>query len=215
MKYTTFIFDLDGTLLNTIDDLADAVNYSLKHNGFPTRPTHEVKSFVGNGIQKLISRSLPDGSTEADFEKCLADFKAYYNEHCLDKTEPYEGISDLLTFLKSKGSKIAVVTNKNNTAAQRLIAHNFGSLVDFTLGHTEGIAHKPDPAGVYKAMRELDSCAGECIYIGDSDVDCHTGHNAGMHVIGVTWGFRSLENLQSAGADYIANTAEELLQYIV
>lgn len=214
MKYNTIIFDLDGTLLNTLEDLADAVNYALKKCGYPLRTMDEVRQFIGNGVKKLMERSTPENINEKDFEKCYQLFRSYYKENSRIKTAPYEGITDLLKSLKEQGIKTAVVTNKMDEAAQDVIKYYFGELIDITIGQRENIPTKPDPAGVNKAIESLAAAKENCIFAGDSDVDILTGHNAGLLSIGVTWGYRSKELLLESGADFIAESPAEILEFI-
>ena len=214
MKYNTIIFDLDGTLLNTLEDLADAVNYALKESGYPLRTTDEVRRFIGNGVKKLMERSTPDNITDGDFEKCYQLFREYYKNNSRNKTAPFEGITDLLKKLKEQGIKTAVVTNKMDEAAQDVIRYYFGELIDITIGQRDGIPTKPDPACVNKAIESLNAEKESCIFIGDSDVDILAGHNAGLPAIGVTWGYRSKELLLESGADYIAESPFEILEFI-
>lgn len=205
------LFDLDGTLLNTLDDLAASTNAALAANGMPQRTTDEVRRFVGNGVKKLIERAVPAGTDENMREAVLASFVEHYREHERDTTRPYEGVAALLEALNAKGIKCAVISNKIEPAVKALCAEYFGDLVGAAVGDAPGRNVKPDPAGVQEAMARLGVSKEACIYVGDSDVDIHTGHNAGMKSIGVTWGFRSEALLREAGADYICHTAQELL----
>lgn len=206
----TVIFDLDGTLLNTLDDLADSVNYALGECGMPPRTVEEVKGFVGNGIVKLIERAVPPNTKKEDFDKCYALFCDYYKEHMEDKTRPYEGVNGLLKKLKAKGFKTAVVTNKAEFAAVDLCKRMFGAGLDLTVGSCTDRPNKPAPDGVFYALSALGSKKEEAVFVGDSDVDILTAKNAQLDCIGVLWGFRSREVVEKAGADLIAETVDEL-----
>lgn len=215
MGYKLAIFDMDGTILNTLDDLAASTNYALKANGMPGRTTEEVCSFVGNGIQKLIERASAPGSSEAQKEQVLATFKDYYKDHCADKTRPYDGIMDLLATLRKKGILTAVVSNKGDFAVQILCQDYFPDMFDFAVGEKEGIRRKPAPDSVQAVLDKFQIDKKDAVYIGDSEVDIQTGANAGMKVIAVDWGFRTEEFLKESGADCIVHTMEELLKKIV
>lgn len=209
---TTYIFDLDGTLLNTIIDLANSVNYALQSLYYPTHSIDEVRMMVGNGVGKLIRRAVPEGTSEDEIAKVLAAFRAHYLEHNQDYTEPYDGIIKLLKTLKLEGKKVAVVSNKFDKATKDLCVKYFPKLVDIALGEDEanGIHKKPAPDMVFKAMRELKSAPEECTYIGDSDVDIDTANNAGIPCISVLWGFRSKEFLDNHGATTYAYTPSDI-----
>lgn len=210
MKYQGILFDLDGTLLDTLGDLADAVNAALAKHGFPLRTEDEVRSFVGNGIGNLIARSVPAGTDEQTVAACLADFRAYYAEHMNVRTKPYEGILDLLAWLRSEGIPVGVVSNKIDFAAKALCGAHFGNLIGAVVGECEGLRRKPAPDTVERALTLLGLSAADCVYIGDSDVDILTAANAGMPCISVDWGFRPREHLLAAGATTICSTASEL-----
>ena len=208
----TVIFDLDGTLLNTLDDLFDSVNVILNKYNFPLRTKDEVRMFVGNGVPKLIERALPKSHTKETFDAALADFKSYYGKHCNDKTQPYDGVMDALMHLKSNGYKIAVVSNKVDFATKSLCRDYFGNLVDVAIGQREGIEKKPAPDSVFEAMKLLDS--KNAVYVGDSDVDIMTAKNAGLPCIAVTWGFRDKEFLFLNGGRIFANDTNEMISII-
>lgn len=211
----TVIFDLDGTILNTLDDLTDAVNFAMTENGFPAHSSEEVKSFVGNGIKMLIKRSVPKQCSEDKTEKCFRDFCAFYKKHMNDKTKTYDGISELLAELKKAGFKTAVVTNKADFAAQALCKEIFGDLITVTVGANENIRHKPYPDGTLKALELLNSSSDKACFVGDSDVDAQTAKNAGIDFIGVLWGFRDRAVLESAGAKVFAENAAELKRLLL
>lgn len=209
-KYDAVIFDLDGTLTNTLEDLKDSVNYALKSFGFPERNIDEIRSFVGNGVRRLICLSVPSGTSGETCEECLSIFKEYYKEHSADKTVPYDGIYALLENLKLHKVKSAVVTNKMNEAAQAIVKHFFDGLIDVTVGQLDGVAQKPEPDGVYAALKALGVSKKNAVYVGDSEVDCLTAKNAGLPCVGVTWGFRSRQTLAENGAQFIIDRPEEL-----
>lgn len=211
MNYSTYIFDLDGTLLNTLEDLKNSANYAMQMMGYPTHTTDEIRRFVGNGIAMLIKRAVPDGTSKENEDKALKFFKAHYAEHLNDNTTPYDGIVEMIGELKKRGCKTAVVTNKNDDAAKELVKKYFGTLFNCVVGHTDALASKPDPAAVNVAMEELAAQKNSTIFIGDSDVDVMTAHNAGLKCIGVLWGFRDEETLKSAGAEYIVSSAQDIL----
>ncbi len=210
MKYQGILFDLDGTLLDTLGDLADAVNAALAKHGFPPRTEAEVRSFVGNGIANLIARSVPAGTDENTVMACLADFRAYYAENMNVRTKPYEGILDLLTWLQAEGIPVGVVSNKIDFAAKALCGAHFGNLLGAVVGECEGLRRKPAPDTVERVLALLGLSAADCVYVGDSDVDILTAANAGMPCISVDWGFRPREELLSAGAATICSTVADL-----
>lgn len=210
-KITTIIWDLDGTLLNTLEDLTDSVNYMLSIHNYPQRTIDEIRSFVGNGLAKLTERALPDTVTPEEYETCLAEFKAYYKIHMQDKTGPYEGILEVLKALKEKGYRMAVVSNKADAAVKELIPIYFGDLLPVAIGDMDGREKKPAPDSVYEAMRQLGVTKEECVYIGDSDVDVNTAKNSDIPGIAVLWGFRTKEQLAAVGATTFAEKPEELI----
>ena len=209
------IFDLDGTLLNTIDDLANSVNFMLEKCGFPTFSVDEYKYKVGNGMRKLIERSVPiETQTEEKIEKHLKIFMDYYNEHKNDNTAPYDGIIDLLNELKNKGIKLAVVTNKAHISAKPLIENIFPCAFDEIVGQKEGIPTKPNPQSVLSVFKKLNVTPDDCLFVGDSGVDMQTAKNAGIKAVGVLWGFRKKEELIEDGADEIISSPLDLLKII-
>ena len=193
--YKLAIFDLDGTLLDTLQDLANSTNYALCAMGFPTRRIDEVRSFVGNGIKKLIERAVPTGTPSEDIEKTFSIFKSYYADHCEDKTKPYNGIMALLDRLKEENVLIAVVSNKIDSAVSVLCEKYFGDRIVMSVGDREGIEKKPAPDSVLEVLHSLDIKKEDAVYIGDSEVDIQTAKNAEMDCISVTWGFRDREYL--------------------
>ena len=214
MKKTTVIFDLDGTLLDTLQDLADAVNYALRKEGMPERTIDEVRQFVGNGVRLLMIRAVPGGESNPLFEETFAQFKEYYGEHCNDNTKPYEGMIELLETLKSKGYSVAIVSNKIDSAVKELSALYFKGIVPVAIGEKEGVRRKPAPDTVREALKELGRTAEESVYVGDSDVDIETAKNAGMPCVSVLWGFRDREFLEEHGAKRYARTAEDVLKLV-
>lgn len=213
--YKYVIFDLDGTLLNTIDDLADAGNYALKEMGFPTYETEKYKYFVGNGIPKLIERIVPKDCTRSDTEKVHTIFSQYYNLHCFDKTKPYDHIPQMLKKLKAAGIKIAVATNKDHVFSVKLVKDFFGDSIDFVCGGKEGIPKKPDPYVVNALIQQLNAVKSETLYVGDSNVDMETAINAHLDSCGVLWGFRTEKELLESGAKHIAASADSLYDLIM
>lgn len=210
------IFDLDGTLLNTIADLAYSTNHALRCNGFPEHPLAAYPFFVGNGINKLFERALPEGEkTEANIGRIREAFLPYYDAHNTDYTVPYPGIPELLAQLQAGGCRIAVASNKYQRATEKLVACYFpGIRFAAVLGQREGIPVKPDPAIVHTILETAAVAKEEAMYIGDSGVDMQTASNSGVTSIGVTWGFRPRRELEENGADYIADTTEEILPFL-
>ena len=209
MKYKYVIWDLDGTLLNTIEDLHASVNYALERYGQPIKTLKETTRNVGNGIRLLISRSLEGGEENPLIEEVFSAFKAHYAENCLNLTRPYDKIPELLQTLKASGVKMAVVSNKIDFAVKDL-RDRFFPWLDVAMGEQSGIARKPDPAMVYLAMEELGATAAETVFIGDSEVDVVTARNAGLDCIAVLWGFREREELEDVGGKTFAESADEL-----
>lgn len=208
--YQTAIFDLDGTLLNTLDDLADAVNYALAEFHYPARTLAEVRRFVGNGIANLIERSLPNSERTADFDEVLLTFRAYYERNSQNKTAPYAGVLDMLTHLREAGVRVAVVSNKFDAAVTALSRRYFGDLVEIAVGEHPDRAKKPAPDGIFFALEQLQEAREGAVYIGDSEVDVVTAKNAGLPCISVLWGFRDREEIAAAGGKIFAKTVTEL-----
>ncbi|MBO4943346.1 MAG: HAD family hydrolase [Muribaculaceae bacterium] len=210
------IFDLDGTLLNTIDDLAAATNYALRTMGFPLHGLWVYPNMVGNGVRKLIERALPeDQRTEKTINDALAHFKEYYGEHCCDATKPYPGIEDLLQDLTAKGINLAVTSNKYEEAVTRIIGHYFpGANFRAILGNTDGMPRKPDPSIVFKALSMCPTPKADVLYVGDSGVDMETARRACVESCGVTWGFRPIVELQQSYADHIISTPAQIIDLI-
>lgn len=210
------IFDLDGTLLNTLDDLADSTNYALSRFGYPTRTIEEVRQFVGNGVAKLIERAIPEGKNNPNFEKCLAIFKENYAQNMYNKTAPYNGIIEMLSNLKSRGIKIAVVSNKFDLAVKELCKKYFEGFIDFAAGENEaqGIKKKPAPDTVISVLNEFNFASEDAVYVGDSDVDIMTAKNSKMPCISVTWGFRDEKFLLENGATILINAPSEIYNHL-
>lgn len=208
----TVIFDLDGTLLNTLEDLYLSTNAALLSCGFPARTIDEVRQFVGNGVRNLMRRAVPQGEENPRFEECFRAFKEHYALHLNDHTGPYDGIMKLLKTLSEEGWSMAIVSNKLDSAVKELNRQMFGSLIPVAIGESEGVRRKPEPDTVYEAVRELGVRKEDCIYVGDSEVDIQTAANAGLACVLVSWGFREKEVLKSLGAELIVDTAEELLE---
>ena len=214
MKIEAVIWDLDGTLLDTLCDLAASTNAALEMNGMPLRTIDEVRQFVGNGIRKLMVRAVPGGDENPQFEKAFKDFIDHYGAHSRDNTKPYDGILDLLDNLAGKGVKHAIVSNKIDFAVKELNQIYFGSRIGIAVGDDPSRERKPAPDSVLVAMRELGVTAEETVYVGDSDVDVMTAHNAGIPCFAVSWGFRPVSCLEGAGADEIAHTPQQLQEMI-
>ena len=194
------IFDLDGTLLDTLEDLAAAVNHALAANGMPPRRLDEVRAFVGNGIPKLAARAVPAGTDKAAEAAVLSALLSFYKDHCKDRTRPYDGVPALLQTLRENGRKTAVVSNKADAAVQILCEEYFPGLCDFCVGAKDGVRKKPAPDAVFAAMEALGVRKEDAVYVGDSEVDVQTAKNAGLPCLSVTWGFRSENILRAAGA---------------
>lgn len=207
------VFDMDGTILNTLDDLMDSTNFALKNNGLRERSLEEIRFFVGNGIQKLIERAVPQGTSTEVFEKVFADFKSHYKIHCADKTSYYDGIPSVIQTLRKMGVKTAVVSNKADFAVQELVEVYFKGLFDVALGEKTGVSKKPSPDMVNAALSVLGVEKEAAFYIGDSDVDFETAKNSSLDFIGVSWGFRGRKFLENLGAKNIIDSPEELLNF--
>ena len=213
--YKLAIFDLDGTLLDTLGDLHASVNFALREFGFPERTIDEVRRFIGNGVVKLMERSTPDGVDAATQKACLDVFRVHYLEHMSDTTAPYANVVDLLKNLRAKGIKTAVVSNKLHTAVEELCESYFTGLIDKAVGVSVEAERKPSPVNVIRTAELFGAELHECIYIGDSEVDVQTAHNADVQCIGITWGFRDRDCLSDNGCDFIADTADEVYSLII
>lgn len=217
MKYDLIVFDLDGTILNTIDDLADSCNYILQKHNFPTHTVEEIKYMVGNGIPKLIERACPSDISKDEYDAVLEEYRDYYSKHCDIKTAPYEGIIDCIKAIKSTGIKVAVNTNKDEGASVELCNKHFPGVFDFISGGNSGLPLKPAPDGVQRITQKLfgkDYTEIKGCYVGDSDVDIAAGKNCGFDTIGVDWGFRGEAFLRAHGAVNVIKICTELFSSI-
>ena len=210
-EYDTYIFDLDGTLLATLDDLAASVNFALRQCGMPEHTTDDVRRFVGNGVRLLMERAVPGGEGNPRFDEAFGIFRQHYMEHSLDTTRPYNGITGLLAELRRRGKRVAVVSNKFYAATGELCRHFFGDYVEVAIGEREGIRRKPAPDTVMEALRQLGVGRQGAVYIGDSDVDVATARNSGLPCISVLWGFRDKEFLIKNGAQTFVSAPSEIL----
>ena len=213
-RFKTVIFDLDGTLLDTLEDLTDAVNYALGAYKMPQRTIEEIRSFVGNGVRNLMLQAVPDGEENPDFQEIFALFKEYYGEHCNDKTGPYHGVLDLMKELKKQGYVMGIVSNKIDSAVKELNSMYFADYIQVAIGEKEGVQRKPAPDTVFAALQELEKEKESAIYIGDSEVDFATAKNAGIPCVSVLWGFRDREFLEKCGADMFAETPMDVLRFL-
>ncbi|MGN1305481.1 MAG: HAD family hydrolase [Oscillospiraceae bacterium] len=213
--YKLAVFDMDGTILDTLEDLMDSVNFALSECGYPTRTYDEVRRFVGNGIRKLIERAVPEGLTVEEIDRVHEVFTGHYKLHCADKTKAYDGIKPLLEKLRANGVKTAVVSNKADYGVQELCREYFDGLFDYAVGEREGIRRKPAPDSVNEALRVLNTDKSEAVYIGDSDVDFETAKNAELPCISVLWGFRDEEFLRERGATLFVRRPEEIFDIIM
>ena len=213
MSYQTYIFDLDGTLLDTLGDLAASVNYAMRTHGMPEHSVDEVCRFVGNGVRRLMERAVPGGAAHPAFEAAFATFRRHYMEHSLDTTRPYKGIPEMLQELKRRGRHTAVVSNKFDAATKELCRHFFPDTIDVAVGEheAEGIRKKPAPDTVLQALSQLGVGQEGAVYVGDSDVDIQTARNSGLPCISVLWGFRNREFLLAHGAETFVSQPSELL----
>ena len=221
--YKTFVFDLDGTLLDTLGDLAAAVNFSLQRHGMPEHSVDDVRRFVGNGVRRLMERAVPQGAENPQFDDALQTFRTYYLEHSLDTTRPYDGIPEMLQELKRRGKRLAVVSNKFQAATEELCRHFFPDTIEVAIGENEkaGIRKKPAPDTVYEALRRLGyppsalhpSPSPSAVYVGDSDVDIATARNSHLPCISVLWGFRDREFLLAHGAATLVSQPSAILAF--
>ncbi|MCR5260965.1 MAG: HAD-IIIA family hydrolase [Candidatus Gastranaerophilales bacterium] len=215
MIYTdTIIFDLDGTLLNTLDDLREAANYALRECGYPERSQEEIRNFIGNGVEMLIRRAVPEGVPEDKIQECLAIFKIYYLHNSDNHTRAYDGITELLQILKKKGFKIGILSNKFDRAVKKLCEDYFFGLYDTAVGESPDVAKKPSADGVNKIIKELGADKSKTVLIGDSETDVETAKNAGIYFLGVLWGYRDEQTLTEAGAKEFVNSPK-MLEYIL
>ena len=213
MRYQTYVFDLDGTLLDTLGDLAASTNYALRTHGMPEHSLDDVRRFVGNGVRVLMERAVPQGAENPQFEAAFQTFRTYYMQHSLDTTKPYDGILETLEALKAEGCRLAVVSNKMMAATQELCRHFFRDTIEVAIGEHEaqGIRKKPAPDTVNEAFRQLGVGKERAVYVGDSDVDILTARNSGLPCISVLWGFRDRDFLIQHGAETFISAPSELL----
>ena len=219
--YNVYIFDLDGTLLDTLQDLANSVNYALRQHGMPEHSIDDVRRFVGNGVRLLMERAVPDGAQNPQFEATFATFRQHYMQHSLDTTKPYDGIPELIHELKARGCQMAVVSNKMMAATQELVRHFFPD-IPVAIGEHEaaGIKKKPAPDTVFEALRQLNisltshpsPLTSDSVYVGDSDVDLATARNSGLPCISVLWGFRDRDFLLAHGATTFVEHPMDILK---
>ncbi len=212
MNVKAIIFDLDGTLLYTAEDLCDSVNHALSKRGLPEISVEQCISYVGNGVKNLIEQSSK-ADEESVVMQILADFKVYYKEHMENKTRPYDGIANMLAQLRSLGIKTAVLSNKYDEATKRLCADLLPDMIDYALGECEGVKRKPCPDGVYKILEELGVTPSEAVYVGDSGSDMTTAINSGTYPLAVSWGYRDVKSLQEAGAELVAYTPYDIVEF--
>lgn len=213
-QYDTILFDLDGTLLNTLEDLADSVNFILNKHGFPARTLEEIRLFVGNGIEKLVERSLPLGLDQDRFLEIFLEFREYYSHHCQNKTRVYDDILSMLACLKEQGYRLGIVSNKNQAAVTVLYEKYFQDCLELAIGQREGVRKKPAPDMIWQALKELHGEKEKCLYVGDSDVDYETAENAQMDVVLVTWGFRKPSELAACHPKGWMKTPLELITFL-
>ena len=213
MRYQTYVFDLDGTLLDTLGDLAASTNYALRTHGMPEHSLDDVRRFVGNGVRVLMERAVPQGAENPQFEAVFQTFRTHYMQHSLDTTKPYDGILETLEVLKAEGCRLAVVSNKMMAATQELCRHFFRDTIEVAIGEHEaqGIRKKPAPDTVNEAFRQLGVGKERAVYVGDSDVDILTARNSGLPCISVLWGFRDRDFLIQHGAETFISAPSELL----
>lgn len=210
-EFETYVFDLDGTLLETLKDLAASTNFALRQYDMPEHSIEDVRMFVGNGVKKLMERAIPNGLDNPKFEEVYATFRQHYLNHNLDTTKPYDGIPELLRKLKGRGKKLAIVSNKFYAATQDLARHFFPDTIEVAIGERENIKKKPAPDTVVEALRQLGVSKEGAVYIGDSDVDIMTARNSGLPCASVLWGFRDKEFLLEHGATFFAEKPDDLL----
>lgn len=213
-RYQTIIWDLDGTLLDTLEDLCDSVNEALSVFNLPIKTKKQIRSYVGNGILRLIELAVPDGKHHPHFEEIYGFFKQHYAENCCNKTKPYEGIESILNRLKKCGIQMAIVSNKVDSAVKDLAKIHFKDTISVAIGETEGMEKKPAPDSVFAAMALLGATPDSTVYIGDSEVDVATAANAGIDGLCVSWGFRDKSDLQAVKPAFIADTLAELEDYL-
>ncbi|MGN0233712.1 MAG: HAD family hydrolase [Bacteroidaceae bacterium] len=214
MMYKALIFDLDGTLTDSLKDLWLSVNHSLRTMGWPERTSDEVRTFVGNGVHLLIERSVPQGTRPEELEQCFQLFRSHYVEHCMDHTAPYPGIPEMLSELNKDGYRMAIVSNKLQAGVNMMYNRHYASLVHVAIGEHDGVCRKPAPDMIFEALTQLKVKKEECIYLGDSDIDIRTAQAAGLPCISVLWGFRDKKFLLAHGATTLAEHPSDILDII-
>lgn len=214
-KYKIAVFDLDGTILDTLEDLKESLDYALSVYHFSTHSINEVRSYVGNGIRRLLERALPDGTPAATMDEVHSAFSEFYSIHCMDNTHPYPGICSLLQTLRENGYSIAVLSSKPETEVSKLVFRYFEGLFDVVIGERPALLKKPAPDGVNEIIKCLAGQKEDVIYIGDSEVDLATARNAGVDCISVEWGFRDHDFLVSHGATTLVDSTDTLLQLLI
>lgn len=214
MNYNTIIFDLDGTLLDTLSDLSDSVNYALTKLNFETRTTTEICSFIGNGVERLIELSLPENTSSEIYDECLLVFKNHYSTNLRNKTKPYNGTIEVLQNLKENNYKLAIVSNKFQDGVENLSNYYFNYYIDLAIGHLPERRKKPYPDALMKAIDDLNVDKNNCLYIGDSEVDFETAKNCGVDFVGVTWGFRNRALFEELGSKFIIDNPLELISIL-
>jgi len=212
MNRTAILLDLDGTILNTLDDLCDSVNFALEKGGYPLRSLKEIRDFVGNGAKNLIIRSLGDAANDETIDATLKVFKEHYEINKTNKTAPYDGMLELLAELKARGCKLAIISNKHDDAVQGLYRLYFSETCDFALGNCDFLPKKPKPDMLLYALEKIGKDVSDAVYIGDSEVDVETARNTNIPCVSVSWGFRDVDVLKAAGADIIVSSSDELLR---
>ena len=215
MKYKAVLFDMDGTVLDTLGDLAAAVNHTLREFSMPERSIAEVAAALSNGAAYLIAHTVPDGTSKELTDKVLAAYALYYDAHCDILTGPYDGIVPLMEKLRDKGVKLAVISNKQDTAVKPLAEKYFPGLLEIAVGESAEVRRKPNPDAVLAALRHIGVEREDAIYVGDTEVDLQTARNAGMECASVDWGFRTREQLVEIGAEHIFDTVQELEEYLL
>ncbi len=211
MRYSTVLFDMDGTILDTLEDLTDSVNHTLHALGYPARRPDEIRAFLGNGSRVLLQKSLGDSADEKTLDEAFRIYRAWYAAHAQIKTKPYDGIADVMCALKERGVRVAVASNKPEPTVKKLCNYHFPGLVDIAVGDVETRRRKPAPDMIDAALALLGASKDGAVYVGDTEVDAQTARNAGLPLIAVGWGFRSRSEQLAAGAAVFADTAEELL----
>lgn len=215
MKYKAILFDMDGTVLDTLGDLTDAINHTMREFNMPEHTMAEAASFLGNGPAYLIAHAVPEGTTPELTEQVLACYVPYYNAHCQIKTGPFEGIVEMMEKLRAQGKKLAVISNKQDSAVKPLAEHYFPGLLEIAVGDSPAVRRKPAPDTVLAALEFLGIDKADAVYVGDTEVDVATARNADMDVAGVTWGFRTREQVIATGAEHVFDTVDELCEFLM